>query len=328
MTRSRPAAVRRTVAFLAVAVLAVACRAGGVGRVPAPGAGASPPAATAAPGGPGRCTLAPTGGLIQRTISAPGPTSPATARTYQLYVPRGVTAGSSVPLLVSLHGLGANGTIQNAVTRWSAFDDQQAAAGAPFVLALPDGLSTLWFWGLEGSYDVSFVFDVIAQVVGSGCVDRGRVYVDGWSEGAYMAQRMACDSAGPAAGAAGIALAAVHGYAGGDPAVVPQSCRPAAGAKAPAILLSQGLDDTLVQPQKMGFPAFQAWGTRYACRPPAAQYTAPQQLTGCRAGTAVDWWPIGGFGHLTWSCSSPFWHDAGIWAFLTRRSAPTSSTCP
>ena len=89
-----------------------------------------------------------------------------------------------------------------------------------------------------------------------------------------------------------------------------------------------GLDDTLVKPQQAGFPAFEAWGSRYGCAAPAAAYTAPQQLTGCRGGAAVAWWPIQGFGHLNWSCpTAATWHDRGIWAFLTKRAAPTATTC-
>jgi hypothetical protein len=63
------------------------------------------------------CTLAPTGGLLRQTITAPGPSGAGATRTYELYVPRGVTSRSSLPLLVSLHGLGANLT-------WSCSADE------------------------------------------------------------------------------------------------------------------------------------------------------------------------------------------------------------
>jgi polyhydroxybutyrate depolymerase len=232
-----------------------------------------------------------------------------------------------VPLLVSLHGLGSNGSIQNAITYWSSFDEQ-VAASAPFVLVVPDGVSTLWLWGVEDSYDVRFIFDVIARVAAEGCIDRSRVYVDGWSEGAYMAQRMACASADPAVDPQGILVAAVHSYAGGDPAVIPALCRPTPGSRPTSVLLSQGLDDSLVDAQRMGFPAFQSWASRYSCSAPSAAFTVTQWLSGCHAGAAVDWWPISGFTHFTWSCPADvYWHDRGVWAFFTTRRAPTSTTC-
>jgi polyhydroxybutyrate depolymerase len=237
-----------------------------------------------------------------------------------------VAPRSSLPLLVSLHGLGANGSIQSAVTHWPTFDDARAAAGSPLLLAFPDGVSTLWFWGLDSSYDVAFLFDLVAGLEATGCVDRSRVFVDGWSEGAYMAQRMACAAGDPAVDRRGVVLAAVHSYAGGDPAVVPGSCRPGPG---PSVLLSQGLDDGLVDPRRTGFPAFRAWGSRLACGPASAPCTAAQHLSGCLGGAAVAWWPVNGFGHLTWSCSADeLWHDRGVWAFLTTRSTPAAATCP
>ena len=143
------------------------------------------------PGTAGHCTLAATGGLRQVKIEAPGPGGPRTARTFELYVPRGVGTTSAVPLLVSLHGTGASGAIQSAATQWSSFDDAQAASGKRFIAVFPDGISTLWLWGTEGSYDVVFVFKVIAEVQRSGCVDPSSIYVDGWSEGAYTATRAA-----------------------------------------------------------------------------------------------------------------------------------------
>jgi polyhydroxybutyrate depolymerase len=273
------------------------------------------------------CTLRPTGSLTRVTVAGPGPGG-STTRTYELYVPEGIGTQSRVPLLVSLHGLGASGTIQNAITHWSAFDNTQAAAGTPFILVLPDGLGTLWFWGAEGSYDVRFIFDVIARLEATGCVDPSQVYLDGWSEGAYMAQRMACAAGDPAVDPAGVVLAGVAAYAGGNPAL-PGPCGPHGHpVQAVPILMSQGLADRLVDPARLGYPGFAAWAPRYGCQAPSDSFQTPQQLQGCRGSTAVDWWPIEGFGHVVWSCpADPTWHNRGIWAFLTRRIAPTDTTC-
>ncbi|MBO0682592.1 MAG: hypothetical protein J2P45_05505 [Candidatus Dormibacteraeota bacterium] len=307
-----------------LAGLLIVCLLGGCARQGGKAAGPPPGGATAVAG----CSLGPTGGLKTRTLLGAGQGSPVQSRSYQLYVPRGVDAQSRLPLLVSLHGLGANGSIQNAATHWSSFDDAQAARGSGFLLALPNGFRDLWYWGSEDSYDVRFLFQVIAQLEKSGCVDRTRIYVDGWSEGAYMAQRMACASGDPNVDPQGIAVAAVHAYAGGDP-VVFGPCAAQASSAPPRILISQGLDDLLIDPQEVAFPAFQAWGVRYSCVPVAAPFTTAQELSGCRNGTRVDWWPIRGFTHLTWSClGDTYWHHRGVWAFLTKGVAPTDPTCP
>lgn len=281
------------------------------------------------PGAPGACTLSPTGGLTHLSITAPGPGGASTNRSYELYVPKSVGSASAVPLLVSLHGTGANGSTQGSLTHWSAFADAQAAAGSPFVAVFPDGTATLWLWGTESSYDVTFIFDVIAQVISTGCIDQSEVYLDGWSEGAYMAQRMACADGDPAIDDEGVVLAAVHSYAGGNPEVGRGTCGPGGRpARTIPVLLSQGLDDKVISPQKLGFPAFTAWGGRYSCSPAAAGLDTAQQLSGCATGAAVDWWPIQGQGHLEWSCQAdPTWHNQGIWAFFTQGRAPVDSTC-
>jgi polyhydroxybutyrate depolymerase len=256
-------------------------------------------------------------------------------RSYRLYVPPGVGSGSSVPLLVSLHGLGANGAIQDAATGWSSFDATRAAAGSPFIVAFPDGRRSLWFWGAERSYDAAFIFSVIASIEGSGCVDPADVYVDGWSEGAFMAQRMACANGDPAVDDEGVRLAAVASYAGGFPAVLPD-CGPAdRPVVSSRVLLSQGLRDRLVSVARLGFPAVRAWAARWGCAPPAAPgtpavpYRHIQRLVGCRAHAEVVWWPISGFGHFTWSCPADrFWHNEVVWAFLRRDAVPTSDVCP
>jgi polyhydroxybutyrate depolymerase len=305
---------RALVASLVVAGLVAACAGSSAPGNPVSAPAPAGPAAT--PALASRCTLAPTGGLDRVSIQAPGPVG-TMERTYQLHVPAGAGAHGPVPLLLSLHGLGASGATMDAITGWSAFADAQAKAGAPFIVALPDALNTAWVWGIE-SYDVSFLFDVIASLRGSGCVDDAAVYIDGWSAGGYMAQRMACVGEGQ-----GVTLAAVHSYAGGDPAL-PGPCLP---SRTIPVLLSNGLDDQLITPQRVGFPAFEAWGRRYSCQPPAAPYTAAQHLDGCTGGAAVAWWPLAGLPHVEWSCRDRFSHNRGVWDFLRRRVSPTESVC-
>ena len=236
------------------------------------------------------------------------------------------TKRGGVALLVSLHGTGANGTVQAALTHWTEMSDTLVTSNDSYISVFPDGAATLWFWGTDQSYDVKFLFDVMAAVVATGCVDRSRIYVDGWSEGAFMAQRMACAGGDPDVDNRGIVLAGVHSYAGGDPASTGGRCDSPMRTR---VLLSQGLDDTTVDPQKAGFPAYEAWGRRYECSSSPAPLNAPQSYAGCVPGTALTWWPIAGQGHLTWSCpSDPEWHNRGVWAFFTQTAPPAQTSCP
>ena len=299
------------VAGVVVASLPVACGPVTVNRLPGATAGV--------------CTLTPTGGLKKITLNAPGPGAKDVARTYELYVPNGVDASSKAPLLVSLHGTGATGAIQASVTHWTAYSDRLAASGNPFIAVFPDGLATLWLWGAEKSYDAAFVFDVVQELRLSRCVDDAAIYVDGWSEGAYMAQRMACAAGDASLNPNGVAFAGVHGYAGGNPDVTGAGCR---NAPATHVLLSQGLDDTVIDPQRVAFPAYAAWGKRFSCAAAALPPASPQQMSGCTADATVAWWPIAGQGHLAWSCAAdPTWHNQGVWAFFTQHEAPSDTTC-
>lgn len=271
------------------------------------------------------CRLTPTTGLKKITINAPGPGGKNVARTYELHVPTGVDASSKVPLLVSLHGTGASGSIQASVAHWAAFADTEAASGRPFISVFPDGLATLWLWGAENSYDAAFVFDVIQEMRLSSCVDATAIYVDGWSEGAYMAQRMACAAGDASLNPFSVAFAGVHGYAGGNPDVSGAGCR---NAPPTHVLLSQGLDDTLIDPQRMAFPAYIAWGMRYSCAAATEPLSAAQHMSGCSAGSSVAWWPISDQGHLVWSCTAdPTWHNKGVWAYFTQGEAPAGTAC-
>jgi polyhydroxybutyrate depolymerase len=276
----------------------------------------------------GTCSLGATNGLVHVETNGPSPGG-TTTRSYELFVPPRLNETGPVPLLLSLHGLGGTGKIQNGATHWSDFATEQAAAGAPFVLALPSGIEALWAWGAEDSYDVRFLFGLIATLEASGCIDRSQVFIDGWSAGAYMAQRMACATGDPQVPGSDVGLDAIAAYAGGSPEAAHASCgvdgKPAAPVR---VLMSQGLADQVVDPKAKGFAGFSAWADRYLCEPPAFPLDQAQQLQGCRDGAAVAWWPIEGQGHIVWSCpSQPEWHNRGIWDFLTKQLPPTDTTC-
>ncbi len=183
-----------------------AARAGLLAAIAVLGAATAAPGASAASAG---CTLSPTSGTVTRTLGT---------RTYELHVPPGLT-GTQVPLLLSLHGAGSNGFQDEYFTGWSQF-----AGAHNFIVAYPDARPNIgggvWDPYTQGSADVAFVRQVVADVSSSWCVDSHRVYVDGWSNGAVMSQRLACDAAD--------LFAAATSYAGGTPTLggAAAACRP------------------------------------------------------------------------------------------------------
>lgn len=167
------------------------------------GAGATP-AVAASPG----CTLDSTGGTVTRSLAG---------RTYELHVPAGLS-GAEVPLLLSLHGFGSTGRQDEQFTGWSGFADTEG-----FIVAYPNGRpgtgGGAWDPYSPSSPDVAFLRQVADDIAASWCVDARRVHVDGWSNGAVMSQRVACDAANK--------FASVTSYGGGTPTaggVAP--CRP------------------------------------------------------------------------------------------------------
>jgi len=175
-------------------------------------AGSAPQASAAA----AACALSPTNGTITRTL---GP------RSYLLHVPADLK-GAAVPLLVSLHGAGSTGSQDEYFTRWSQFADAHS-----FIVAYPNATSDpenptapylhtgVWNPYTVGSPDVPFLRQVVRDIQSRYCVDASRVYVDGWSNGAVMSERVACDAAG--------VFAAADSYGGGDPTVWANSGLPA-----------------------------------------------------------------------------------------------------
>lgn len=168
-------------------------------------AAAAPAPAAAAELG---CTLTSTGGTVTRTLGD---------RSYLVHVPAGLS-GPEVPLLLSLHGAGSNGSQDERFTGWSGFADARG-----FIVAYPNARSStggLWDPYAAGSPDVGFLRDVVRDVSARWCIDPRRVHVDGWSNGAVMSQRAACDAAD--------LFASVSSYAGGTPTLggAAAPCRP------------------------------------------------------------------------------------------------------
>jgi polyhydroxybutyrate depolymerase len=112
-----------------------------------------------------------------------------TERQYTLHISEDAWAASGVALVIDLHGLGSTAASQAEL---SGFRDTADTEG--FVVAQPQAAGALPTWqaGVSPSPDVEFLRSVIADV--EGLVDVGPVFVAGFSNGAGMAHRLACDA--------------------------------------------------------------------------------------------------------------------------------------
>lgn len=124
------------------------------------------------------------------------------ARPYTTVVPSGYDAGTPVPLVVLLHGYGADGAIQNTYFGFSALANSKT-----FILATPNGMvdgTGKRFWNATnaccdgfgtGVDDVKYLTAILDEAALKYRIDPKRVFFVGHSNGGFMSHRMACDRA-------------------------------------------------------------------------------------------------------------------------------------
>lgn len=284
-------------AMLAALLLLVACG-GQSNSVPA----AARPSPSAGPSRAGTLTF---GGL---------------QRSYVLFRPAQLTGGGRVPLVIAMHGYTVDTTWMENTTD---FDDLATKQG--FVVVYPQGTGDAWNAGLccghNGNDDVGFIKALIDKLVSEQNVDPKRVFATGMSNGAFMAQRLACEAADRITAAASV-----------SGSLVIANCAP---ARAISVLEMHGVDDDLV-PIKGGtvaglgsFPPtvanMQAWAARDACATTPKMVsdggTTTYTWSPCSNQTSVVLKTISGGGHSWFSpADGPGIPDATqvVWAFLSQ----------
>jgi len=152
-------------------------------------------------------------------------------RSYRLYLPKNYRSNAAAPLLLALHGGFGTGKNMEEIT---AFDRVADTRG--IIVAYPDGVGRAWNAGTccarpmkQGIDDVAFMREVIADIALKVNVDRSRVYGAGFSNGAMMVHRVACEAPQTFA-----AIAAVSG------GIMVKDCAPGRGMPT---LLIQGRAD-------------------------------------------------------------------------------------
>jgi polyhydroxybutyrate depolymerase len=282
-------------------------------------------APTVASGGedrPGRCVRAPVEGDTTVAVPFRGTTYPVL-----VHVPDRLPPGR-VPLVLNLHGSGANGSIQMDLTGLRAVADDKG-----FIVAAPDGDIALpnpsapsgstWAWNVPGvpttagqlpaptaRNDVQFLSRVIDTVSARLCTDARRTYATGHSGGARMTSALACRlSEKIAAVAAGAGLRT--GRPDPDDVSVPEieDCRP---TRAVPVVTWHGQQD-VVNPYagngdlRWGYQvpvAVQSWARINGCRvgPRAravSEHVTRFTYTRCRQGANVKFYRVSDGGH-TW----------------------------
>jgi len=166
---------------------------GGAGGSPAGGGGAGgQSAAGAVSGGSGGAAPNPSDGCgtaasqdegmyVQHDITSDGD-----ARSFRLRLPNDYQPMRAYPLIILGHGCTGNGG--------TPFPMEQASGDDAIVVALKS-VGECFEYSPTGP-DVTYFDDVLADVSAKQCVDRGRVFVAGFSSGSWLSHTLGCVRAG------------------------------------------------------------------------------------------------------------------------------------
>lgn len=155
------------------------------------------------------------GSLARYNVTVAGQRS----RPYALWTPETFPGTEARPLLLALHGAGGNSFINASMTLLTSL-----AAREGFVLAFPEGSGLVptfnaggccGYAQLTGIDDVAYLRAVIDDVGSRTAIDPARVYVTGFSNGAMMSHRLACELTDRIAGIAAVGGSPVHRDGGG-----------------------------------------------------------------------------------------------------------------
>lgn len=130
-------------------------------------------------------------------------------RTWRIFVPSSNNTDSPMPLVFNFHGTSSNPEEISALNQLEVLAEQETfivvAPQAAFSYE-PEGPKTWNVEQLNSPYnDIAFVKALIAQLQQDYSIDTRRIYATGFSGGARMSSRLACDMADTFAAVAPIA---------------------------------------------------------------------------------------------------------------------------
>ena len=239
-------------------------------------------------------------------------------RTYFVHVPPGYDSTRPMPLVFALHGGRGNG---GQASRYSGLSTEADRSG--FLVAYPDGFKGFWRDGRaieeepagdDSVDDAGFLIALIDHLAERYAIDQRRIYVTGASNGAFMANRLACEHADR--------IAAIAPVIGSMSEAVATSCRP---SRPMPVLMINGTEDKLVpwQGNEVTFgrrrlgrmlsvpEVVEFWVRHNRCidapvtsrlpdhDPDDGTQVVVTRYLGCRDGSAVDLYAVEGGGH-TW----------------------------
>lgn len=206
------------------------------------------------------------------------------------------------PLVVVLHGGGGSASYARAQT------DLEKVAGERAIFAYPDAARGAWDLDSPAASNADIaLFDVLLlQVHNALCVDPRRVFLTGFSNGAYMANQIACRRGEQVRGVVTNAGGGPYDTHGSYDAEGHLVC----AGKAVAALVVHGTADGTVPPSE-GDKSLDHWRFANRCRGGSSPAWSPPCVAFDGCFNPVGSCRVPGLGHGTWK-------EAGrvTWAFF------------
>lgn len=133
-------------------------------------------------------------------------------REFRVHAPPGYDPTAATPIVLVLHGYTETNDAIETISQMTPEADDRG-----YIVVYPQGLSTSWNAGSccgssqqLGVDDVGFINAMLDQIEADYCVDTKRVFSSGFSNGAMLSHRLACESAdriaaiGPVSGPIGV----------------------------------------------------------------------------------------------------------------------------
>ena len=256
-------------------------------------------------------------------------------------VPDGYSAEQSVPLVVALHGFGGDG--RSYVQYWTR-NGQVDKRG--FIMAAPTGSTDSRgraFWNASAACcnkdqrdvdDSRYLRRLIETIEQRFSIDPTMIHITGYSNGGFMAYRMACDHADKVSSIVSVAGAGVV-----DEAV----CKPSSSV---SVLQVHGLEDAVIRyhggdtknydsPERLPYPSaletVAFWGRHNGARPEAvagptrdfsdrATGDETRSIRFVGGAAAAELWSMAGEGHVP-RLSDAFHAAATDWMLSHRKAS-------
>jgi poly(3-hydroxybutyrate) depolymerase len=237
------------------------------------------------------------------------------SRNYILHLPPG--GGTRLPLMFILHGFGGTAAEQQNSVKMDGIADREK-----FVVAYPNAVDKNW--DQAGDSDWKFILAVLDSIEAKHHIDRNRVYLAGFSQGAGMTHAGGCRHADRFA-----AIAPVSGN-------IPADCKP---VRAIPMFLTFGTKGDIATPAKF-LQSASTWANLDGCsatptvtRPyPATNADSKVSRvtwTGCKDGSEVIADSVSGGGH-EWPMDTrtKVNNSEEVWTFFKKFSLPGTTALP